>query len=310
MTVEAAARVGFVGLGAIGSKIAARLIEAGHSLTVFDSRAEAMAALTDRGAEGCRSAAEVADRAETVMVSLPTPEVVRSVVCDEGGLLAGGSIGTFVDLSTTGMGTARKVAARLAERDVDYLDAPVSGGVTGAEAGTLAVFAAAEQEVFERCRPLLESFSATIVRVGSEPGQGQVAKLLNNLLSATAMAITSEAMTVGLRAGLDPDALLGAFNSGSGRNTATAAKFPDQVVNRRFESGFRLELMLKDMRLALAEGEALEAPMQLGAAVEQLWSLAADTVEDGADHTEVVRFFEERAGVTVESDAGSPDADG
>jgi 3-hydroxyisobutyrate dehydrogenase len=299
--------VGFVGLGAIGSQLAMSLVRGGCELAVHDSRAAAMEAAVRAGAIACESAVDVARRAETVMVSLPTPEVVRAVACEEGGLLEGGSMRTFVDLSTTGMATAREVAARLAEHDVAYLDAPVSGGVAGAEAGTLAVFAAAEQDVFERCRPLLETFSATIVRVGSEPGQGQVAKLLNNLLSATAMAITAEATTVGVGAGLDADALLAAFNSGSGRNTATAAKFPAHVLNRRFESGFRLELMLKDVRLALAEGDAQGTPMRLGAAVEGLWSLAAAALEDGADHTEIVRLFEAGAGVTVESDAAPAD---
>ena len=124
------------------------------------------------------------------------------------------------------------------------------------------------------------------------------------------MAITAEALTVGVKAGLDPDALLRAINAGSGRNTATASKFPQQIVNRRFESGFRLELMLKDVRLALAEAAAQGVPMQLGAAVGELWERAAAEADEGADHTEVVRLFERLAGVTIESGEGAAGADG
>lgn len=285
--------LGFVGLGEMGSRLVAALIESGRRPVVFDTRAAAIDEAVALGAEPADSVAEVAARATTVMASLPTPDVVRAVVGGDGGLLAGGTMSTFVDLSTTGLGNARELAALLAERDVAYLDAPVSGGVAGADKRTLAVYAAGSDEVFERCRGLLEPFSKVVVCVGEEPGLGQLAKLLNNLLSATAMAITSEAMAVGVRAGLDPEALLDAFNAGSGRNSATQDKFPDQVVNRRFASGFRLALMLKDVRLALAEAEALGVAMPLGGLVEQLWTRADNVAGDGADHTEVARVYDQ-----------------
>jgi 3-hydroxyisobutyrate dehydrogenase-like beta-hydroxyacid dehydrogenase len=297
----ATTEVGFVGLGAIGSELAHSLVEAGVRPAVFDRRPEAVAALVEAGAVGADSVAEVAGSAETVMVSLPTPDVVRQVLTGRGGLIDGGAMRTFVDLSTTGLRTTRELASLLAERGIDYIDAPVSGGVAGAQARRLAVFAAADRRAFDRGRPLLEPFSARIVHVGLEPGQGQLAKLLNNLLSATAMAITAEAMTVGMRAGLDPEALLEAFNAGSGRNSATVAKFPEQVFNRSFESGFRLDLMLKDVRLALEEARSHGVPTPLGGAVEQLWMLAGASAAEGSDHTEVVRLFEDWAGVTVET---------
>lgn len=310
MASGAESGIGFVGLGAMGGELAGALREAGVALFVFDTRREAIAELEQAGAVGCDSAADVAASAETVMVSLPTPDVVREVVAGEGGLLAGGGMRTFVDLSTTGLTNARALAAVLGERGVAYLDAPVSGGVAGARARRLGVFAAGDDEVFERCRGLLEAFAANVVRVGAEPGQGQLAKLLNNLLSAAAMTITSEAMAVGVKAGLDPSALLEAFNAGSGRNTATASKFPDHVVNRRFESGFRLHLMLKDVRLALDEARGQGVATPLGGAVEQLWLLAGESADAGADHTEIARMFEDWAGVTIESKRVSANADG
>lgn len=291
--------MGFVGLGAIGSHLAAAVSTTGRPMAVFDPRAEAMQPLVERGARACASPAEVARHAPTVMASLPTPPVVVEVLRGEDGLLAGGAMETFIDLSTTGVQTARELDALLAEQGVAYLDAPVSGGVAGAEAGTLGVFAAAAPAVFEANRELLEPFSKVIVLVGEEPGMGQLAKVLNNLLSAAAMTITSEAMAVAVHAGLDPEALLEAFNAGSGRNSATASKFPQQVLNRRFDSGFRLELMLKDVGLALAEADVQGVAMPLGGLVEQLWRLADTVAGAGADHTEVARVYEEWAGVEV-----------
>jgi 3-hydroxyisobutyrate dehydrogenase-like beta-hydroxyacid dehydrogenase len=291
--------VGFVGLGAIGSPLAAAISDTGRPMAVFDPRPEAMQPLVDRGARACASPADVARHAPRVMASLPTPAVVAEVLRGADGLLAGGRMETFIDLSTTGVQGARELAELLAERGVAYLDAPVSGGVAGARSGTLGVFAAAPPEVFEANRDLLEPFSKTIVLVGEDPGMGQLAKVLNNLLSATALTITAEAMTVAARAGLDPEALLEAFNAGSGRNSATVSKFGPQVLSRRFESGFRLELMLKDVGLALAEADAQGIAMPLGGLVEQLWRLADTIAGAGADHTEVARVYEEWAGVEV-----------
>ena len=171
-----------------------------------------------------------------------------------------------------------------------------SGGRRKARPGGTST--AGSHEVFDRCRGLLSRSRRVVLRVGEEPGLGQLAKLLNNLLSATAVTITSEAMAVGVRAGLDPAALLEAFNSGSGRNSATQEKFPNQVVNRRFESGFRLALMLKDVRLALAEAAALGIAMPLGGLVEQLWTLADNVAGDGAT-TEVARVYERWADVEI-----------
>jgi 3-hydroxyisobutyrate dehydrogenase-like beta-hydroxyacid dehydrogenase len=301
--------VGFVGLGAIGAPLAAAVSEIGRPMAIFDPRTEAMQPLVDRGARACSSPAEVARHATTVMASLPTPAVVVEVLRGEDGLLAGGRMETFIDLSTTGVQTARELSALLAERGVGYLDAPLSGGVAGAEAGTLGVFAAAAPDVFEANRELLEPFSKVIVLVGEDPGMGQLAKVLNNLLSATAVTITAEAMTVAARAGLDPEALLEAFNAGSGRNSATVSKFSQQVLNRRFESGFRLELMLKDVGLALAEADVQGVSMPLGGLVEQLWRLADGIAGEGADHTEVARVYEQWAGVEIVAREESPVGD-
>jgi 3-hydroxyisobutyrate dehydrogenase-like beta-hydroxyacid dehydrogenase len=282
--------VGFVGLGAMGSKMVGALLESGWRPIVFDLRTESVAAAVDQGCEAATSPAAVADRAAVVMASLPTPAAVEAVLLGEDGLLEGGAMDAFVDLSTTGAATTRRLSAALAERGVGYLDAPVSGGVAGATERRLAAYVAGADSVFDRCEPLLRSFSRIVIRVGSEPGLGQLTKLLNNTLSATSMVITAEALALGGQAGIDPATLLEALDAGSGRNSATGDKFPNQVITGRFDSGFRLELMLKDLRLALDEAREAGVPMPTAALVEQLWAGAAAALPESADHTEIARL--------------------
>ena len=288
--------VGFVGLGAMGAHMVARLLDAGHDLAVYDTRAEAMAPHVARGARACASAGAVADAADTVLVSLPTPDIVRAVA---GELAQGDAIEAFIDLSTTGPEVAAEVAATLSAAGVACLDAPVSGGVAGAQAGTLTIMAAGDAALFDSLRPLLEALGRNIVLVGAEPGQGQLAKVLNNLLSASAIAITGEALALGVHGGLSARTLLDVFNSSSGRNTASADKFPRHVLPRTFGAGFRLELMHKDVQLCLEEARRREVPMALGATVGELWSRAAASAAAGADCTEIVLMLEQDAGVVV-----------
>jgi 2-hydroxy-3-oxopropionate reductase len=298
-----AVRIGFVGLGAMGAPLAAALAETGHQLVGFDSDASRTALVA--GVEAVASAREVAERAAVVFVSLPSPEVVRAVAVGPDGLIHGSAMRTYVDLSTTGALVAREVASVLEERDVQVVDAPVSGGVAGANARTLAVMASGPPEAFASVEPLLRTFGKNVFHVGHEPGQGQIAKLLNNLLSATAMAITSEALAFGAGAGLEPETLLAVFNAGSGRNTATSDKFPTHVLTRRFGSGFRLALMAKDVELCAAEARASHFPLVLGGLVQQLWTLAAAQAGPDADHTEFVRMTEGWSGATIQATAGS-----
>lgn len=284
--------LGFVGLGAIGAPLAGALLEAGHQLVVHDVEASKAESL-GRGAHVAGSPRDVADQAEVVFVSLPTPAVVREVA----DTLAGGrALKVYVDLSTTGVAVARQVAEALTSQGVAVVDAPVSGGVAGARARTLAVMAAGEDEALARVDPLLRIFGENVFHVGREPGQGQLAKVLNNLLSATAVAITSEALILGATAGLEPQTLLDVFNAGSGRNTATSTKFPTHVLPATFASGFRLALMAKDVELCLAEAHALGVPMRVGELVQQLWTSAAAESAPDADHTEFARVVEEWSG--------------
>jgi 3-hydroxyisobutyrate dehydrogenase-like beta-hydroxyacid dehydrogenase len=293
------ATLGFIGLGMMGAPIARRLLAAHEQLAVFDTRAEAMRPLADAGAVACRSPAEVADIADTVFMSLPGPSVILPVVDGADGLLGGAKIRCLVDLSTTGPAVAAQIRARLEGRGVAYLDAPVSGGPAGAASGRLTVMAAGRSEVLDQVVPLLDAFAGNIVRVGDVPGQGQLTKVLNNLMSAAAIAITSEVVALGVKSGLDPELLLAAINAGSGRNTASADKFPKYVLPRTFDFGFRMQLMAKDVALCLEEASRQKVPMVLGGTVQQLWTIAAADYAEDADCTEIARMFEDWAKVTI-----------
>jgi 3-hydroxyisobutyrate dehydrogenase-like beta-hydroxyacid dehydrogenase len=265
--------VGFVGLGQMGGPMTGRLLAAGRRLVVHDVRARAMDAVVAEGAEAAASPAEVASQAETVLVSLPTPQVVREVALGPDGLIHGSAIRTYVDLSTTGQAIAVEVAQALAERGIATLDAPVSGGVRGAVAGTLAVMVAGPTGELERVRPLLEVLGR-VFHVGDRPGLGQLMKLANNFLSATAIVATAEAIVLGVKGGLDPATMLAVINAGTGRNTASEDKFPRQVLSGKYAAGFTTGLLTKDLGLCAAAADALGVPMPVAAEVHAQWQRA------------------------------------
>jgi 3-hydroxyisobutyrate dehydrogenase-like beta-hydroxyacid dehydrogenase len=290
--------IGFIGLGNMGAHMARRLLEAGHRVIVYDTRQEAIGNLAANGAIAARSPAEVADAAETVMASLPTPDVVLAVAAGPGGVIEGKRVRRFVDLSTTGAVMAQRIFELLRARDIVQIDSPVSGGVRGAEKGTLAVMVSGPRADVAVVEPALKAIG-TIFVLGERPGLGQTMKLVNNVLSATAMAATSEAMVTGVKAGLDPRQMLDVINAGTGRNTATEDKFAKAILPGTFDLGFAAALMLKDVKLFLAEREALGVPTDVIEAVARLFQLTCDECGADADLSAVVLPVEKRAGVAV-----------
>jgi len=290
--------IGFIGLGNMGAHMARRLIEAGHQLVVYDTRQEAIGNLTARGAKAARSPAEVADAAEMVMASLPTPDVVLAVATGERGVIEGKRVRRFVDFSTTGAVMAQRIFAKLAARSIVQIDSPVSGGVTGAERGTLAVMASGPRAEIAAIEPALKVIGKVFF-IGERSGAGQTMKLVNNVLSATAMAATAEAMVMGAKAGLDPRIMLEVINAGTGRNTATEDKFAKAVLPGTFNLGFAAGLMLKDVKLFLAEGAALGVPTEVIEAVARQFETVCTELGAEADLSAVVRPVENRAGVEV-----------
>jgi 3-hydroxyisobutyrate dehydrogenase-like beta-hydroxyacid dehydrogenase len=290
--------IGFIGLGQMGFHMARRLVEAGHRLVAFDTRREPLDRLTALGAQAAGSAREIADEAETVMASLPTPEIVLEVASGEGGVIEGKRVRRFVDLSTTGAVMAKRIFEMLKKRNIVQIDCPVSGGVTGAAKGTLALMASGPRAEVAAIEPALAAIGRMFF-ISEQPGAGQTMKLCNNFLSAAAMTATSEAMVMGVKAGLDPRTMLDVINSGTGRNTATEDKFGRVVLPRAFNLGFTVGLMTKDLKLCLGEGKALGVPMHVAEAVTRLLQLACDENGPDKDLTTVVQAVERRAGVEV-----------
>jgi 3-hydroxyisobutyrate dehydrogenase-like beta-hydroxyacid dehydrogenase len=290
--------LGFIGLGRMGVPMASRLVDAGYRLTVFDVRREAVDALRARGAQAAGSPAEVASATATVLLSLPTPPIVREVALGAGGVASGSKVKTVIDLSTTGASAAGEIAAALKAKGITAVDSPVSGGVAGAVAGTLAVMVAGPQALCAELQPMLAVFGKVFF-IGERPGMGQTMKLANNLLSATAMAATAEAVVFGVKSGLDPAVMCDVINAGSGRNTASQDKVPRQVITRKFAQGFATGLMYKDVRLCLEEAEGLGVPMPVAAGVRALWARANDELGADSDMTAIVQLIERAAGVEV-----------
>lgn len=290
--------LGFVGVGRMGGPMAARLLGAGHSLCVCDADPEAVRPLVERGARAASTPAEVASAAETVFVSLPTPDIVQAVALGEHGIVHGTRVRTFVDLSTTGPRVARAVSEGLGARGIVAVDAPVSGGVAGARGGTLAVMVSCPKDAFLAVEPLLKVFGRVFF-TGEQAGLAQTAKLANNLLAATALVVSSEAIAMGVKAGLDPRVLIDIINSGSGRNSATQDKFPRAILTRTFDFGFATGLSYKDVRLCVDEAEALGVPMVVGAAVREMLAVTNARFGPASDFTSVARVIEEWAGVEI-----------
>ena len=290
--------LGFIGVGQMGGPMSSRLIDAGHSLVVFDTNPTATEPLGARGARIAASAAEVAAATEQVFVSLPTPAIVQEVALGEGGLIHGRKIRCAIDLSTTGPSVAGAIAAAMGDHDIVWVDSPVSGGVAGAVAGTLAVMLACPEAERATLEPLLGVFGK-VFHVGEKAGLGQVAKLGNNMLSVAALALTSEVVAMGVKAGLDPNILVEIFNAGTGRNSATQDKFPRRILPRRFDAGFATGLAYKDVRLCVDEAEALGVPMLAGAVVRELMAVTNAKFGPQSDFTEIVRLIEDWAGVEI-----------
>jgi 3-hydroxyisobutyrate dehydrogenase-like beta-hydroxyacid dehydrogenase len=284
--------IGFVGVGRMGDPMVRNLLKAGFAVTVYDTNAAAAAAL---GTNVAASPAEVGSAAEIVIVSLPTPDVVRKVALQ---VAEGSKVKIFIDVSTTGPKVAVEVAGLLAAKGITAVDAPVTGGVGGAQKGTLAIMVGCPKPMLERVKPVLEALGK-VFHLGEKPGAGQLMKLANNLLSAAALAVTSEVMVMGVKGGLDPNVMLEVINSGTGRNSASVDKFPKAILPRTFDFGFAIGLLLKDIRLCMAEAETLGVPMICGSAIKELLTITALRQGPDADFTTIIKSIEEWAGVEV-----------
>jgi 3-hydroxyisobutyrate dehydrogenase len=293
-------QVGLIGLGNMGGRIAKRLIERGNKLTVFDVNADLLKHFESLGAEVVHTPAELAAVCPYVITVLPNAHIVKSVTLGENGLISGfKSGGTLIDMTSSNPEVTKEVGQQLAQHGINMIDAPVSGGVKKAEDGTLAIMVGGEEEVFKKVLPILEDIGKNIIHVGSL-GAGHTIKALNNLISASTLAVTAEAMAVGVKLGLDPNKMLQVINSSSGRNNSSEVKFPEQVLTRKFEVGFTLDLMCKDLTTAMELARNAKAPTFISSSVFQLWQYAWSQGGGEMDHTAIVKYIEEMTGVVIE----------
>lgn len=291
--------VGFLGLGRMGAPMAANLLPHVGTLLVHDVSPAAVEALAAKGAEAAGSAAALGERCEIVFTSLPTPPIVRDAVAE---VISGGTPRIVCDLSTSGPKLAQELHDLLTPHGIASFDAPVSGGIRGAEQGTLAIMVGGPEALWPEVEPLLRHIGKPFF-MGETPGAGQVAKLANNLLSLAAIATTAEAMTLAIKAGLDPARMIEVLNAGTGANSATRDKWPRSVLPRTFDFGFSAQLSLKDTRLALEEAQAMGVPLPTGERLAALLDRVLATYGDDADFTAMAKVVEADAGLDPERSA-------
>lgn len=291
-------KTGFIGLGIMGKPMAKNLMKAGYRLVVFDTNAAPMKELAAAGAETAASPKEVAEKCDVVVTMLPNSPHVRAVVSGPRGVIEGAGPGkTVIDMSSIAPLASREIASLLAEKGVEMLDAPVSGGEPKAIDGTLSVMVGGKKDVFERCYPIMKTMAASVVRVG-DAGAGNVAKLANQIVVALNIAAMSEALVLAAKAGVQPDLVYQAIRGGLAGSTVLDAKAP-LVMDRKFSPGFRVNLHIKDLGNVLETSREIGVPLPLTAAVmEMMQALKVDGLGD-ADHCSLVQHYEKMAHIEV-----------
>ena len=290
-------RIGFIGIGNMGWPMAANLHKAGFEVVVADvAPGRAAQFARDIGGRAATGAADAANGAEAVITILPTSTEVAAVIGAMKPMLAPGAL--VIEMSSGAPGVTRTLAGELAAGGIALIDAPVSGGVPRAERGDLAILAGGAAADLERAAPVLRAMGTSIHHCG-DVGAGQAMKALNNLVSAGGFLIGIEALLIGQKFGLDPALMVDVLNASTGMNNSTQKKFKQFVLSRRFDAGFGLDLMAKDLSIALDVGRASGTPTPFAALCREMWASAAAMLGPGQDHTALARFSEQLAGVTL-----------
>lgn len=302
-------KIGFVGLGKMGWPMAARLTKEGFEVTVFDVDAERQRLFASQyGARGAESLATVGAAANFVITMLPDGKEVRRAVLGQVGKeclarsMARGTI--LIDMSSSSPTGTRDLGPELMELGIQLVDAPVSGGVGKAESGTLAIMAGGDYEAVQRCEPIFQFLGSKVFYTG-QLGTGHAMKALNNMLSAAGLIAAAEVLLVGRRFGLDPGVMIEILNSSTGRNNSTENKFEKFVFSRSFDSGFSLDLMVKDLTMAVDLARDTRTPFILSSLCRELWAGARAELGKDLDHTDVVRWFEKLSDTTLEASESS-----
>ncbi len=291
-------RIGFIGLGIMGKPMAANLLKAGYSLTVFNRTPGKMQSLVEAGAHAARSVSDCAARSELIFTMLPDSPEVEAVLLGEGSVALSAKPGSIVvDLSSISPLTSQKVARELESHNIAFLDAPVSGGETGARAATLAIMVGGKRALFERVRPVLQAMGRSVTWVG-EVGAGNYAKLANQIIVALNIAAVGEAFVLAQKAGLDPQRLYEAIKDGLAGSRVLDAKAP-RISARQFEPGFKIRLHQKDLKNVLETARRIQVPLPLTALVQQMFTALVADGKGDLDHGALVQFLEKIAGTEV-----------
>lgn len=294
-------KLGFIGIGAMGSHMTVNLINAGYDVTVFDIRKEAMEYMMQFGAKVGSSPSDVARKSNIILTSLPSTNALEDVVLGEHGMLESIKCGSIlIDTSTVSPSTIQKIGLVLKEQKVSVLEAPVSGGVEGAEAGTLTIMVGGSVDVFQRCHELLQVIGKNIYHVGAL-GSGNTVKLVNNLMSLVNVVTLSEGMVLGVKAGVDAATLYNVIKVSTGRSQALEWKLPNKILLRNFEPGFTIDLTYKDLSLVLSLAKELGVPLFVTSIAQQVYALAKAKGLGKLDNTAVITLFEEASKIIVAS---------
>lgn len=292
-------RVGFIGLGAMGLSMARNIRNSGFPLAVWARRPETAQSILDEGATWISSPAELARQSDVVVLMVTNSPDVEDLVRGDDGILAGAAGGCIVvDMSTIAPTTSRSMASLCSQHGVHFLDAPVSGGTQGAQAGTLTIMVGGENEAFTQARPVLEAMGKKIFHVGPS-GSGEVIKLVNNVLVGAIAAATAEAFVLGAKAGADVAVMAEVIGASTGASWQLANQFPLRAFNGTFQPGFMTDLLAKDLTLALELGDEQQVPLQLTALARQMYEKARVVGYGRDDYTSVLRVLESDAEVAV-----------
>jgi 3-hydroxyisobutyrate dehydrogenase len=292
-------KIGFIGLGVMGRRMAANILKGGYALKVNDIIESAVKEFEEMGAERGNTPAEVAADCDIVLTSLPNSKIVKDVAAGKNGILQGAGEGLIlVDLSSITPKTIKEIHKEAQKKGVEVMDAPVSGGSAGAEAGTLTIMVGGKKEAFEKVKPILDCIGKKIYHVG-DVGAGDTIKLVNNLLLGINMVAVAEALTLGAKAGLDPETMFNIIDQSSGSSYALRAKYPNFISKRNFEPGFMVDLQYKDLELAVSTAKELNLPLILGNAAQQMYEIARTKGLGGKDISSIIKIYEQWAKTEV-----------
>ncbi|MBP1925886.1 3-hydroxyisobutyrate dehydrogenase [Sedimentibacter acidaminivorans] len=292
-------KIGFIGLGVMGKNMATNLIKKGYNLKVSDLNKDAVNELKEMGAEEGQSASEVASGSDIVFTSLPNSQIVEGVVTGKGGILEGAKEGTiYIDLSSITPKTIQNIAKKASEKGVKVLDAPVSGGLAGAQKGTLTIMVGGDEETFNKALPVLSCIGTKVSHVG-DIGAGDTMKLVNNLLLGINMVAVSEALALGVKAGLKPEVMYDIISQSSGSSYALTAKYKNFIAKGNFTPGFSTDLQYKDLQLAVDTAKDLKMPLLVGNVAQQMYEVARAKGLGTEDISAVIKVYEELGNIEV-----------